>query len=119
MSGPVSTWMGDRLGIRDAVGMELFYFCESNWIEVFPKMGDTTWTTMYYFGISWKWKERIFYWILPTRRPPTSLLLKDIWNAVREAHGTAERLVRWRFLRAALSNNLSGMQRKLSKGSNR
>ena len=34
MSGPVSTWMGDRLGIRDAVGMELFYFCQSNCIEV-------------------------------------------------------------------------------------
>jgi len=50
------------------------------------------------------------------------LLLKDIWNAVREAHGTAERLVRWWFLRAALSNLSDSeilMQRKLSKGSNR
>ena len=25
-SGPVSTWMGDRLGIRDAVGIILFPF---------------------------------------------------------------------------------------------
>ncbi len=25
-SGPVSTWMGDRLGIRDAVGVHFFFF---------------------------------------------------------------------------------------------
>jgi hypothetical protein len=73
--------------------MELFHFCQSNCIEVLPEMSDTTWTTMYSFGISWKWKERMFYWVLPTRRPPTSFLLKAIGNAVR--------LVRWRYLRAA------------------
>jgi hypothetical protein len=32
--------------------MELFHFCQSNCIEVLPKMSDTTWTTMYSFGIS-------------------------------------------------------------------
>ncbi len=47
MSGPVSTWMGDRLGIRDAVGKALFYFC----FEVLPKL-DETWNTMYSLGIS-------------------------------------------------------------------
>jgi hypothetical protein len=46
----------------------------------------------------------MFYWVLPTRRPPTSLLLKAIGNAVR--------LVRWRYLRAASGISIQDPKKK-------